>query len=356
MDAAQIYQTLVGAGFTGQNAVIATAIALAESGGNPGATHSNDNGSIDRGLMQVNSVHSQYNSGQLLDPAYNAKAAFQIAGGGTNFGPWSTYNSGAYKKYLAEAQAAAGGGGLGAGAVDSQLQAQGQQKQVQSLASQIQQASDTAAGTPPPPITEAPTTTPTTQPQTTQPASTETSSPESGAAGTAIKTALGAVGTKYVWGGNSLTQGVDCSGLVQQAYKAAGINIPRVSDQIINHGTPVDPSQMQPGDILGWTYDNSLGGGATHVAMYIGGGKMIEALNSHTPVHVVDVRNPQYVVRYAQSASGPAQLFNDHTAQPKNDPNSSLQARLAAVAAAFSSVMNPGSARTMAPTGGSRAF
>lgn len=101
----QIRSYATGAGFSGQAATIAVAIALAESGGRVGATHSNTDGSVDRGLWQINSVHSEYNASQLLtNPAYNAKAAYNISNGGTNWYPWTTYTTGAYQRYLNTAQ------------------------------------------------------------------------------------------------------------------------------------------------------------------------------------------------------------------------------------------------------------
>jgi len=76
---------------------IAAAVAQAESGGNPGASNKNSDGSIDRGLWQINSVHGSLS---VFDPAANARAAIKISSNGTNWSPWVTYNTGAYRKYL----------------------------------------------------------------------------------------------------------------------------------------------------------------------------------------------------------------------------------------------------------------
>ncbi len=93
------------AGFAGKNLVIAIAIALAESGGDPNAINTaNSDGSIDRGLWQINSVHTQFQQSKLFDPAYNAFVAFQISGG-SNWFPWATYTNGRYQKFLNQAQA-----------------------------------------------------------------------------------------------------------------------------------------------------------------------------------------------------------------------------------------------------------
>ena len=58
------------------------------------------------------------------------------------------------------------------------------------------------------------------------------------------------LGTPYVWGGNSLTKGVDCSGLVQQVFKHFGINLPRVTYDQIGQGSPVGMKGLRPGDLV----------------------------------------------------------------------------------------------------------
>lgn len=79
---------------------LAAAVAMAESSGEEGATHTNSDGSVDRGLWQINSVHKQYDAAKLLTADYNADAAFDVSSGGTNWAPWTTYKSGAYRQYL----------------------------------------------------------------------------------------------------------------------------------------------------------------------------------------------------------------------------------------------------------------
>lgn len=82
---------------------MAYAICMAESGGNPNATDYNSDGSVDRGLMQVNSIHADLVSGNLtalFDPSINIKVAYTLSHGGTNWTAWSTYNNGEYKRFL----------------------------------------------------------------------------------------------------------------------------------------------------------------------------------------------------------------------------------------------------------------
>lgn len=91
------------------SAATAAAVALAESGGDP--TVLNDNaatGDYSVGLWQINYFGPlraertrQFGPPEgLVDPLANARAAVAVSGGGTNFGPWTTYTSGAYRRYL----------------------------------------------------------------------------------------------------------------------------------------------------------------------------------------------------------------------------------------------------------------
>lgn len=74
----------------------------------------------------------------------------------------------------------------------------------------------------------------------------------------------------YVYGGNSLSSGVDCSGFVQQVFAHYGIDLPRTSDAQGSCGYSVSSSEMRPGDIVYY-------GG--HVAIYIGDGTVVHASN-----------------------------------------------------------------------------
>ena len=81
-------------------APIMAAIAMAESGGRTGATNQNSNGTIDYGLWQINSSHTQFDPAKLTsDPAYNARAAVAVYRS-QGLGAWTTYTSGAYKSFM----------------------------------------------------------------------------------------------------------------------------------------------------------------------------------------------------------------------------------------------------------------
>jgi cell wall-associated NlpC family hydrolase len=96
------------------------------------------------------------------------------------------------------------------------------------------------------------------------------------------------LGLRYLWGGLS-AWGYDCSGLTWAVYRTHGIRIPRDADAQFAAGRPVSLARVQPGDLL--FYEHPIVG---HVAMFIGGGKMIEAPNSASVVRIVPVRTSDF--------------------------------------------------------------
>jgi cell wall-associated NlpC family hydrolase len=92
----------------------------------------------------------------------------------------------------------------------------------------------------------------------------------SGRAGEAVAFARAQIGKPYVWGATG-PGSFDCSGLTQAAWRAAGVSLPRTTYQQINAGKRISVSQLQPGDLV-FYYS-----GITHVALYVGGGRIIHA-------------------------------------------------------------------------------
>lgn len=86
------------------------AIITAESGRDPNAKHVNTDGSIDRGIWQINDkAHPDVSDATAYDPILSTKAALSISKGGTDYGPWSTFTNGAYEKHLEAARVALDG-------------------------------------------------------------------------------------------------------------------------------------------------------------------------------------------------------------------------------------------------------
>lgn len=121
MTVAQLRALAASVGFPAGALDVAAAIAMAESSGVPSAV--GDQGTS-FGLWQVHTpAHPEYTAAELFDPTENARAALAISRGGTDWTPWSTYNSGKYLRYLARrtnwglVAAAAGGIALVTGAI-----------------------------------------------------------------------------------------------------------------------------------------------------------------------------------------------------------------------------------------------
>lgn len=99
-----------------------------------------------------------------------------------------------------------------------------------------------------------------------------------------VRYALQFVGNPYVWGGNSLTKGIDCSGFVQQVFAHFGITLTRTTYTQANEGREVSYAEMQPGDVINY---------GSHTAIYIGDNRIVHAANSTDGIIVSD--NPAYM-------------------------------------------------------------
>jgi len=109
LTAQQIAGAAKAAGFPDNELATATAVALAESGGETTATNRNTNGSVDYGLWQINTVHgSLLSQGDKFNPADNAKMAYTVwSRAGNKWSPWSAYNNQRYRTFLPQASLAA---------------------------------------------------------------------------------------------------------------------------------------------------------------------------------------------------------------------------------------------------------
>lgn len=104
------------------------------------------------------------------------------------------------------------------------------------------------------------------------------------------------LGNPYVWGGTSLTNGCDCSGFVQSIYKKYGVKLTHYSGAQANEGTKISVSDIEPGDLL---FYGSSASNISHVAIYIGGGKIIHASSPTTGIIIskYNYRTPVKAVR-----------------------------------------------------------
>lgn len=108
------------------------------------------------------------------------------------------------------------------------------------------------------------------------------SSSSKGTASSAASYAQNFIGNPYVLGGTSLTNGTDCSGFVQSVYSKYGVSLPRTSSSQSCAGSSVSLSDVQAGDLIFYASNGSV----NHVAMYIGGGKVVHASNRRDGIKV----------------------------------------------------------------------
>lgn len=158
------------------------------------------------------------------------------------------------------------------------------------------------ATTPPvttaPPVTTPPVTTP---PVTTPPVSPPTPTSDRYGLGTgvsrgsaaqgqsAVSWAEAQVGKPYIWGGVG-PDGFDCSGLTMKAWLAAGVAINRTAADQYMQVLKISYSSMRPGDLIFWATDTTDASSIYHVAMFIGGGQMVEAARPGVPIRITSVR------------------------------------------------------------------
>ena len=210
-------------------------IAHAESSLNPNATHMNSNGTIDQGLFQINSVHkgNSWYPTNPFDPIQSAKAAWAIYNS-QGLGAWSVYKSGAYRQFVPAS----------APPVQNSI--------VAKTVTVGNQASTSSVG---------------------------------GVRLSAIQKATAYMnsGVGYVWGGNNLKTGVDCSGLVQQVYLQLGVRLPRTAQEQAFFGKKTPVAQLTPGDLVAFNNGGSRGLQVGHIAIYVGNGEIIESYDTGKP-------------------------------------------------------------------------
>lgn len=110
-----------------------------------------------------------------------------------------------------------------------------------------------------------------------------------------VREAMRYLGTRYVWGGES-SRGVDCSGFIYIVFSNYISDLERVSSfDYFRMGTPVDQGSLQPGDLVFFT---TYARGASHVGIYVGDRKFIQASSAARQVTISSLDEPYYAARY----------------------------------------------------------
>jgi cell wall-associated NlpC family hydrolase len=103
----------------------------------------------------------------------------------------------------------------------------------------------------------------------------------------AVDRAMSKLGAPYRYGATG-PNAFDCSGLVNWAFQGTGVSLPRTSRALSQVGTPVARGDLRPGDLVFFYQPVS------HVAIYIGDGKVVHASNKRSPVKVSDMAGMKY--------------------------------------------------------------
>lgn len=110
---------------------------------------------------------------------------------------------------------------------------------------------------------------------------------------TVIRTARGLLGVRYTYGGSSRS-GIDCSGLTRFAYRSIGVLLPHLASAQERLGRYIASRPLRPGDLLFYNH-----GG--HVALYVGGGQVIEASSARGRVIETSLREGWFTENYDQA-------------------------------------------------------
>lgn len=301
-------ETLAEAGFHGHALDVAVAVALAESGGRPTAHNGNaGTGDNSYGLFQINMLgdlgperlerfHLSSND-QLYDPLVNAKVAYQISNGGTNWQPWTTFTSGGYLDHLGQDPATDLGSGSASDSVFelSPGASTGSAPRFDEISSGHPLSSVTTTQSEQDALVHDMQVVLGLQPSP----SALGGQPDSTALHTFLDAALAQRGDPYVFGAKGLSTdpnptAFDCSGLTKWAAEQAGYELPDgAAHQYLalkRQGMliPVDQAINTPGALLFHFGAEPQPGGEpddAHVAISLGNGKTIEAANPQDGVN-----------------------------------------------------------------------
>ena len=112
--------------------------------------------------------------------------------------------------------------------------------------------------------------------------------------GDPIEEARSYLGTPYVWGGMT-GRGIDCSGLVHMSYRRLGRLVPRDADQQEDAGRHLSEEELRPGDLV--TYAEAGKPRATHVAFWLGDGRILHSTGRENGIGVVEEPEPEELRR-----------------------------------------------------------
>jgi len=116
-----------------------------------------------------------------------------------------------------------------------------------------------------------------------------------------VTTARSFIGIPYKWGGDSVNEGFDCSGLTMTVYQLNGLDLPRTSRQQWRRGAPVLRKALSKGDLV--FFATAGGRKVSHVGIYAGNGRFIHAPGRGKSIRYASISNRYYRRRYLGARS-----------------------------------------------------
>ncbi len=111
----------------------------------------------------------------------------------------------------------------------------------------------------------------------------------------AARTAERFVGIPYQWGGNTVVDGLDCSGFTKAVYNLCGVSIPRTSREQYKAGNPVSKTELKDGDLV---FFGSSEASISHVGIYVGDGKFVHAPKRGEDIKITSVNESYFERRF----------------------------------------------------------
>jgi cell wall-associated NlpC family hydrolase len=116
-----------------------------------------------------------------------------------------------------------------------------------------------------------------------------------------LRTAERFIGVPYRWGGESTTEGFDCSGLTMVVYQLNGLELPRTSADQWRAGRPVDRNEMAQGDLV--FFAGRGGRNISHVGIYLGGDRFLHAPGRGSTIQTASLASDYFRARYVGARS-----------------------------------------------------
>jgi NlpC/P60 family len=145
--------------------------------------------------------------------------------------------------------------------------------------------------------------------------------------------AMSLVGVPYRWGGNTPDAGFDCSGLVRYVVaRAARVDLPRTTSEMSLVGNSIEPDEVAPGDLI---FFNTTGRPHSHVGIYVGGYRFVNAPSTGGTVRIDYISNPYWAKRFdgirrVASTNKAATPFDAPRLMTSTSPEPATQAQVSA--------------------------